>query len=379
MTLVFGLLLKIGYLDSITPSYFYLLTVKSAGVILTVLLLTQSIDQNNSLILKLCSGNDKKNCSAILNSKAAVVFKGLSWSEVGFFYFAGTFLVLLFCRVPVGLLKLLSISNVLALPYTLYSIYYQLKVAKQWCILCCAVQAVLWLEFLGFLSFSPAIYHLNPIWNGYEVLVFLTFMTIPAALWLFIKPLLLLAKQVDPLKEQLKNFKYNKNLFNSLLKSQTKYNVPTEDWSISLGNSDASNIITMVSNPFCPPCARTHKILDEWLTFRNDFQVRFIFTADNTESDSKTVVARHFMALNDCQDKATVRKALHDWYEQNQKNYEVWAKKYPVQLDEKAYFKLNEQSAWCTASDIKYTPTFLLNGYKLPESYQIQDIKYLLE
>lgn len=73
-----------------------------------------------------------------------------------------------------------------------------------------------------------------------------------------------------------------------------------------------------------------------------------------------------------------VKKALHDWYEQKQKSYEAWAKVYPVQLDKKEYGKLDKQSAWCKIAEIKATPTFLLNGYCLPETYQLKDIKYLL-
>lgn len=66
----------------------------------------------------------------------------------------------------------------------------------------------------------------------------------------------------------------------------------------------------------------------------------------------------------------TIKKALHDWYEQKQKSYEAWAKVYPVQLDEKEYVKLDKQSTWCEMAEIKTTPTFLLNGYRLLESYE---------
>ncbi|HEY2722735.1 MAG TPA: hypothetical protein VGI82_13465 [Chitinophagaceae bacterium] len=38
---------------------------------------------------------------------------------------------------------MISWLNIFALPYTLFSVYYQWKVAKQWCILCLAVQGLL--------------------------------------------------------------------------------------------------------------------------------------------------------------------------------------------------------------------------------------------
>ena len=33
--------------------------------------------------------------------------------------------------------------NILALPYTIFSVYYQWRVAKQWCVLCLVVQGLL--------------------------------------------------------------------------------------------------------------------------------------------------------------------------------------------------------------------------------------------
>lgn len=383
LALISGLFLYFNSLNSITWPYALLLLFKSAGVITSILLLVQSIDQNNPLIQKLCGGSSKTDCNAILTSKAATVFKGLSWSEVGFFYFTGTWLALLFSHGSTIMLQALAILNIVSLPYTFYSIYYQAKVAKQWCKLCCAVQALLWLEFFSLVSFSPNLFNSSTFAVSSSVLLttglkLFICLALPVALWLLLKPLLLKAQQSKSLKSQLRELKYNKEFFDKLLLAQPKYATPDEDWSIVLGNVDAENIITMVSNPYCPPCAKTHQILDEWLDKRDDLQVRLVFTANNTEADIKTPVTRHLMALHAQPEKSMVKKALHDWYEQKQKSYEAWAKTYPVQLDEKEYYKLDKQNNWCQMAEIKATPTFLLNGYRLPESYQLTDIKYML-
>jgi len=165
LALISGLFLYFNSLNSITWPYALLLLFKSAGVSVSILLLVQSIDQNNPLIQKLCGGSSKTDCNAILTSKAATVFKGLSWSEVGFFYFTGTWLALLFSHGSTLMLLVLAVLNIISLPYTFYSIYYQAKVAKQWCKLCCAVQALLWLEFFSLLSFSPNLFN----WSTFTV------------------------------------------------------------------------------------------------------------------------------------------------------------------------------------------------------------------
>jgi len=380
LILLLALTLHTGYLSSLNWQTLLLTVFKSTGLITSVLLLVQSIDSNNPLVQIMCQSVGKSNCNAILSSKAAKVFEGLSWSEVGFFYFAGTWLLLLFGGGSAMIWQALAILNFISLPYTVYSIYYQARVAKQWCVLCCTIQALLWLEFIPLAIY---VYH-NPLsflggWHAAAWSVLFICLMAPITLWLLLKPLFLKVQQLKPLKEQLRKFKYNAELFNKMLNEQPKYAIPDENWSIVLGNVEANNIITMVTNPYCPPCADTHRMLDELLYQRQDIQARIVFTANNTEKDIKTPVSRHLMALNDLPDKTVVRNALNDWYGQKQKNYNAWAKVYPAQLNELEYYKIDRQHDWCQVAEIVATPTLLLNGYRLPAVYQLPDLKYLLE
>jgi len=34
--------------------------------------------------------------------------------------------------------------------------------------------------------------------------------------------------------------------------------------------------------------------------------------------------------------------------------------------------------AWCTDMNIRFTPTYFIDGYQMPEAYSIQDINYFL-
>lgn len=372
---IMSLTLHTGYFINYTWQILLLTVFKTAGLITSVLLLIQSVDSNNPLIQKLCQSRSNTNCSDILSSKAAQVFDGLTWSEVGFFYFTGTWMILLFGGHSAVIMLTLAILNILSLPYTFYSIYYQVRIAKQWCVLCCTVQALLWLEFIPSITvFSKPITMPDTVVWSTLLISFL----LPVALWGLVKPLLLKAQQVKPLKDQLRKFKYNSELFNSMLNNQPKYALPSEDWSIVLGSTKASTSITMVTNPYCPPCSKTHKILDELLTQRTDIQARIVFVGSNTNENQKSDVSRHLMALNQLEDKEIIKKALHDWYEQKQKDYKAWAKIYPVELNETEYYKLDSQKTWCEMAEVTATPTLLLNGYRLPNLYQLSDLKYML-
>ena len=366
-----GILLSLNY-ETISWGVGLLLTLKLLGVGTGVLLLMHSIDANNPWIQNLCSLGDKNNCNAILKSDAAKVTSWLSWSEVGFFYFAGSFITLL---INPASLSIIAWLNVLSLPYTLYSLTYQYR-HKNWCVLCCTVQALLWLEFLTIVFTVPDPYVLN-LTPQLVLLTGVSFL-LPVLLWAFIKPFLAQSSQFKPLKQQLKKFKYNSELFEQVLKNQPRFAVPNELMPVVLGNPEAEIVITMVSNPFCGPCAKAHQIIDEWLSYRDDLQLKIIFTTANHDDDGRTKVARHVSALTSLKDPKLVEKALNDWYALNPKKYETWAEKFPISFNGEMHQVTERQKAWCEMAEITFTPTILINGYKLPEPYRLEDIKYLL-
>jgi len=380
LTLALALYFHTDFFGHLNWKTLSLTLLKSAGLITSVLLLIQSIDSDNPLVQALCKTKGKTNCHAILSSKAAKIFEGLSWSDVGFFYFAGTWLFLLFGDRSRLMWEILALLNIVSLPYTFYSIYYQGRIAKQWCKFCCAIQVLLWLEFIPLITVFISNKGLMPAGRlDSSISALAICLLIPVILLMILKPLFLTEHQQGQLKEQLRKFKYNTLLFNKLLAEQPRYEVPSDEWSIALGNPEGHNVITMVSNPYCPPCAKTHKILDEFIEQNPNLQARIIFTANNTENDLKTPVSRHLMALNGLTDKNIVKHALHDWYEQKQKDYKEWAKIYPVAVTEVERDKLDKQKDWCQTAEVTFTPTLLLNGYRLPDLYQLPDLRYMLD
>ncbi len=373
--LLFGFLfLYSSYFSTFNFQIALLTAFKAIGFATTVMLLIQSIDANNPFIKKLCGGDSNKDCNAILSSKAAKIHDDLSWSEVGFFYFAGTLLVLLFHSENTAIMQMLAIVNIVGLPYSFYSIYYQWKIAKQWCVFCCTVQAVLWLEFF---SFMPSFVNGLQASSLGEYCSVLMVMIIPVLAWMFIKPYLIKAEQIYPLKQQLQRFKYNKELFDYALKERPKFSTPNEKISIVLGNVEAGTVITMASNLFCRPCANAHSKLDEWLGSNPDIQVRVIFTGKNEAKDIQLRVINHLMALNELTDKSIVKEALREWYLYEPSNYEEWSKRYPVVIEDYDHI-IDSQVSWCKMADIKFTPTILINGQQLPSLYNITDLKYML-
>lgn len=362
-----------NYFKDLTISQIGLLSVKAFGVATAIMLLIQSINANNPLVKKLC-GDDEKSCNAILNSSAAKVTSYLSWSEVGFFYFMGTLLALLFNYRSVGLFRELALLNLLSLPYTIYSIHYQWRVAKQWCVFCCTIQFTLWIEFFWFFfqiqpPFNlPSLSDIVPLIQGFS----LTVLT-----WVLIKPSLLINQQISPLKEQLRKFKYNTSIFNKMVNDEVKYALPSEDDVIVLGNREAETVITIIVNPYCAPCAKAYKNLG-WIERRPDVKLQIVYSTPNNDADRKNVVALNMMSIAERNDDAITRKALMDWYEITNKNFEKWSQLNPITVEETTSSKLRRQREWVKLTQSTQTPTLFVNGRKLPEYYDAEDLKYLV-
>lgn len=369
----FSMLVSIFSLHAFNWSVFLLCTIKLTGTTVGVLLLIHNLDANNSFIKNICNSHGRIGCNTILHLKGANITSWLSWSEMGFYYFSGSFLlVLIFPVLAPGLAWI----NIITLPYTVYSLSYQYKV-KQWCVLCCTVQFLLIMEFVVFnhsfsllkLDFSSRLSEL-----GVAILCFL----IPVSIWTLLKPVLSNALMLKTIDRQFKRFKYDNELFNHVLTHQKRYLIEEELVPIILGNHEANTTLTIISDPFCRPCAKAHHLISEWLEQRENLRIELLFYTNDDRNDFHTKIARHIIALSLSEDKSLIIQALNDWYNPNRKDQETWIAKYPVMINSVTLAASAKQKVWREMANITFTPTVLVNGYKLPEPYRLEDLKYLI-
>jgi uncharacterized membrane protein len=349
--------------------------IKLMGLAATVLLLAYELDKSNAFIKNICTGGAKTNCEAVLDSKAAKL-GAISWSEVGFFYFAATTVFLLLPGVPVAnKTAWLAIGNAMAAPYMVFSIYYQWRVVKNWCPFCLATQAVLLMELIwSILSFwgHPSL----PILETGTFFALSFCVGLPITLWYTVKPVLKKANEAERFEAAYKRLHHHPLIFNSLLQQQQKAPDGWQQIGITIGNPDAINHIIKVCNPYCGPCAKAHRVLEE-LLHRKDIKLTIIF---NTPVEDVTcITGMHLLAIARAGDEINTRKALHEWYLSGTKDYRVFAEKYPVKselLEER--IRIEKMQLWCKEAQTMVTPTIFLNGFWLPENYSIEDLKDFL-
>ena len=349
------------------------------GVVVGALLLLYEIVQYNPTLQKVCHAGKNTNCAAILNSNASKIF-GISWATIGFTYFAG----LLFALLSGGIVSpdflfIASWLNVFVLPYIFYSIYYQWRIARQWCPMCLAVQGVLFLQFITALAGGfQTIISIEDVALTSLFTVAVCFI-VPFFAVLLLLPALEKAKESNQNKISLQRLKHNPQIFDALLAKQKKITTSTEGLGITQGNPNAKYKLTKVCNPYCGPCASAHPIIGELMHNNPELQLQVIFTASPEEGDSRNAPVKHLLAITEKGDALLTEQALDDWYLAEKKDYDEFANKYPMNGELKLQTeKVKAMHDWCKDVDIQFTPTFFINGFQLPEMYSLADLQYFL-
>ncbi len=360
---------------SITSFAYTILSI--LGVITSYSILKQELGESTAIGNAFCSGTDeKKDCDAVLNSKGAEIIKGHKLSDLSIIYFSSVLLTSLLS----GNLSTLYLISLASLPITIYSIYYQYKVVKSWCLLCLTIVGVLWLQAsLAFIGNDPV-----TLFNSVDVttiaVTVLSFVATYLA-WSFTKPR---AKELSELQKEkidFVKFKRNFNLFNSLLVKSPSLNTAIDSPNeIVFGNRDAALEIVTVTNPFCGHCKGVHEIVDEILKKYNDLVkivIRFNVGIDDLENPGVKVTT----TLIDLYNRGQIENckiALDEIY--SGKNHEKWLEKWnkndhttnPIEV-------LKSEKDWCVANGINFTPEILINGKSYPKEYNRPDLIFFIE
>lgn len=368
---------KSDVLGNATLTFYTILygLLKLTGLTAGVVLLWFDVDQYNPTLQSFCTGGKSINCNAVLKSKYASLFGGnLSLGLLGFSYFFATFGYLVLYNFSSTTMSLLAVTSVLTLPAIAISVYYQALVIKQWCKFCMIIQVVLFAEIgIAFLGgfYNTAI--------ALETLpIYLALFLVPILTWKLIKPLIEQQKETNVYKRGLKKIKCNPFVLESLLSKSDKITNSTEGLGISIVNENAKYNVIKVCNPYCGPCAKAHPVL-EHLVNAGSINLQVLFTATTNENDIGSKPVKHFLAIDAQEDKKATQKALDKWYMAENKDYETFAKKYPMNGElQEQNAKIKAMDNWCKAQKITHTPTIFINGYELPKEYSIEDLEEVL-
>jgi uncharacterized membrane protein len=167
-----------------------ILLLKVAGLLASFVLVLGTLDA--PVFKRFCPRNPIFDCKRVIDSPAGTVLGLVHTADLGVLYFSGTLLTLLISAFTPGFyypLLCLGILNLFTLPYTVFSVAYQVFRVGKGCALCLIVQAVFWLEFW---QFYPFVFGTRPVFaiDLPALHPLLIGLGLPAALWPLIRHLL---------------------------------------------------------------------------------------------------------------------------------------------------------------------------------------------
>jgi len=341
---------------------------KSIGILLSVLLILHEFEVHLSLTDKLCHLNKATNCNTVLNDKASKVFGWFGWADVGFVYFTGGFLFLLLNLNEQGL-SLLAILSALSVPYPLFSIYYQGFVLKRWCPMCLGVQLILIIEFILLLPrFSQFSFSFNALSD--LSLIFLITGIIYTLFILFTR---------EKISNEMHYYKYlgfkkNPDILRILLYNQMHYDIPLTETSLVFGEKNARLKITAFLSLHCSHCARAFEKIRNMLKEEEDILINLVLMT----SDNKMLTTLYNYQRAG-EDKESLR-IMDQWFNADPFSRTRVTDGLCIPEDNDISGKISEENgSLFKGCNVMGTPAFIINGYKLPDQYDIDDIKYFRE
>lgn len=377
LTTAIGIIFLIGFITNNIYTHWgrsLLLIINLIGMYIGYLLIQKQSNIQNKLTKKICSLSKKSNCDNVLNSNAAKLFGIIGWSEIGFGYFISNIIILALCP---QLINYLALINICALPYTIWSIWYQKFKVKQWCPLCLIVQLLLWFVFIVDILFSQISI---PQFSIITILLIGCIYAVP----IFTVNVLLQGlkddENIQKLNGEINALKMKDGVFVALLKEETYYKADYSTSQILWGNKDAKTLVTIVTNPHCAPCAQMHKRIEKLLDkHNNELCIQYIFSSfsENLDKSSIFLISIYLYSELSMEKKKVI---YNEWFEWGRNSPEEFFKKYTLSAEDiKVKKEHNKHKEFMKNAEINGTPTILINGYELPEEYEIEDIEYFID
>lgn len=346
-------------------------TLAAAGLFVSFLIIQKELGISNEVTEKLCDSMKGADCDAVINSAGGRIGNKFTLADAGIIFFTAFILFVNTSGSPVYA----ALLSACTIPFTLFSLYYQWRVAKAWCALCLITLAVLWAQAA---ALSPYLINLSGIvfqLPAIASLVFSFFFTATAWLYL-VKPLLKQHRLLKHENADLQRFKYKTDIFQSILKRQRRIDTAMLPGDLQIGNENASQQLIVACSPYCGPCGTTHKLLHD-LIEKKDIGVTIRFSIKSEKRDDKRFQAVTFLLrLMKNTDAAYKRKVLHDWFEIM--DLEKFKTIYQIGNNNDIQEEITYQRRWAEEAKIAFTPTIFLNSYEFPKEYNRAELVELM-
>lgn len=345
-----------------------------AGLIFSLFALGTELGFQNDLVKQVCGAVSPGGCEKVLKSTLAKGIWGVTPADVAVLYFGAQFIMCVVGSYQPSYFQSIFLFSFFGIPVAGLSIYLQAVKVKQWCAICLAIVSVLILQGGIALTVLPFTF------GGF----------LPAAI--FVALFFVLSMVLFPIKQliksnssnklklvELKKWKLDADLFIAQWRQEQGSDTDIWDNDLLIGNALAPILITVACNPYCGPCSKEHKQLDNLLQRASDkvkLQIRLTYNTEDA-GDRRTIAARAILQkANTIRNNRELQQMLTDWFEWM--DYDKWSEKWRPDNTIDVDLPMKLHSKWMEENRISYTPTSFINGRKLPGKYSLTDVELLI-
>lgn len=341
-----------------------------SGILVCIMLMEKQLFGESRYGDRVCSLFHQADCNSVLDGPMSKIF-GISWSEIGLGYFVAN--IMLLSLFPASSF-FVAIINWVAMLYGMWSVYYQWRIAKSWCVLCVIVQVIIWIMGLtAIISYMTVPYAFG---LGDSLLSCMVFAITILAVHHSASARIADQERVRAV-QRYRSLKANGDVAKVLIEKGEYYKTTLDDSSIIFGNPAAKILVTILSNPHCNSCARMHKRVEQFLKMNEgDFCVQYIFFPFNKELEDSS---RYLIScyLDNSKEEALRRFTL--WYAKEKFDYKKVIKANETNIHTQAVEdEMEKHKRWRNKTSLVATPTILINGYKLPDEYELEDLAMIV-
>jgi uncharacterized membrane protein len=364
-----------------------LLSILSFGLVISYFLyqLEKNETYSSELLKNVCSNKKKGlSCQEVLSSKGSKLFGFISMTDIGIVYFSTLLLFSIFSLLGQKYANgqnVLFWCAVIPLPYTLFSIYYQLVELKKICVLCMLIQFTLWLQFGSFfLIFNELDVFSITIETAIQVVITGIFVGI---LYFFYESSRIAKRGLEK-ETTLKNMMLqDPSIFDLFQQRAQTFNAFNSAPSLMLGNVQAQKKITIILSLTCSPCVNKWKEalkMEDW--FGETMSIQIILASNEMFNAFQKEITQFSIRG----EKEKGKQLLNSWYDilikenpssiENLKElFSKWSSqnlcKWYSEETENAFV---DQQSWNKSNPIGYTPTVIYNDREVPQEYNDYNI-----
>ncbi len=354
-----------------TVSFFsVLLITKFSGLLISSLIAYIEINKHGGF--RFCNINAKVSCEDVLNSKAARINDWLTMSDIGLVYFLMGFFSLnltLFITDLKDIIYLINLISIFALPYILFSVYYQYRILKRWCSLCLSILLVIGIEgVISVFLFLKSNYN----FSLYSLLFTILTLIISTIIWSYIKDFFINYFKFKKVYYPYFRLKRNMTVFNEIQNKETSFNFEYLETKLIIGKENKPNTITLVINPFCEFCEKEfNEVFKLYENHKKNLILSIVFIKSLDDQISLGLIELYYR-LNNIDFLLAVKK----WFEIKDKS--KFMHEFKINGHKESFTTLENHSSWCMINRILVTPLVIFNNNRLSNHYSIYELDNLL-